>query len=78
MRAAGVPLTLNADDQLWFGRSVTDQYTVARETWGWSDSTLADVARAGLLVHGLDEQTRVRLATSVEDWLTTPGTEGHQ
>ncbi len=34
LHRAGVGVTLNADDQLWFGRSVTDQYAVARDVWG--------------------------------------------
>jgi adenosine deaminase len=76
MHAAGVPVTLNADDSLWFGRSVTDQYVLAREAWGWSDETLADVARVGALLPALTDQTRNRLLSSVEEWLATSGMEG--
>lgn len=74
MHAAGVPLTLNADDELWFGASVSDQYDVARTRWGWTDETLAEIARNGALVRGLHDETRARLLDSVEAWLTGPDT----
>jgi adenosine deaminase len=77
LRAAGVPLTLNADDELWFGHNVTDQYFVARHEWNWSDEDLADVARTGARVPGLDDQTRTRLLSSVDEWLTQTPTERH-
>ncbi|MDX6372146.1 MAG: hypothetical protein QOD98_1134 [Nocardioidaceae bacterium] len=75
MHAAGVPVTLNADDQLWFGPGVSEQYALAREAWGWSDPTLGDVALNGALVQGLSEETRTRLVSSVEAWLSSSGTE---
>ncbi|MCW2844550.1 MAG: adenosine deaminase [Nocardioides sp.] len=75
LRAAGVPLTLNADDELWFGKSVTDQYRVAREAWNWSDEALAEVARTGALVPGLSDDTRDRLLSSVDEWLSSSPTE---
>jgi adenosine deaminase len=77
LRAAGVPLTLNADDELWFGQSVTDQYFVARHEWNWSDEELADVARTGARVPGLNDHTRTRLLSSVDEWLTQTPTERH-
>ncbi|TQS39517.1 adenosine deaminase family protein [Cryptosporangium phraense] len=67
--AAGVPVTLNADDELWFGHSVVDQYRIAREEWGLSDAELAGIARAGLLIHGLNEDTRQRYLNALDDWL---------
>jgi adenosine deaminase len=73
MRAAGVPLTLNADDGLWFGCDVSEQYRLGRDSWGWTDETLAAVARDGALVHGLTDDTRAFLNTSIDAWLgSTP------
>ncbi|MFI5955510.1 adenosine deaminase [Cryptosporangium sp. NPDC051539] len=66
---AGVPVTLNADDELWFGSSVVDQYRVARDLWGLTDAQLADVSRAGLLVEGLSEDTRKSYRRALDDWL---------
>ncbi len=69
LHAAGVGVTLNADDQLWFGRSVSDQYTVAREVWGFSDSQLAALAGHGLRIEGMSAATRHRLGAALAAWL---------
>lgn len=66
--AAGAPVTLNADDSLWFGFGVTYQYQLARELWGFDDSALADVARTGLLIPGLSTATRTRFADALTQW----------
>ncbi|WP_051790872.1 adenosine deaminase [Amycolatopsis jejuensis] len=71
---AGVPVTLNADDELWFGASVVDQYRVAREQWGMSDADLAGIARNGLLVAGMSDATRSRYQDALAAWLAaSPG-----
>jgi adenosine deaminase len=71
LHAAGVPITLNADDELWFGHSVTDQYAVARQVWGWTDSDLAAVARTGQLVPGLTAERRSAHGTAIDAWLAS-------
>lgn len=72
--AAGVPVTLNADDALWFGRTVTDQWEVARSVWGLGDETLAAVARAGTLIPGMSRRTRTEYEVSLAAWFTAaPG-----
>jgi len=68
LHRAGVGITLNADDQLWFGRSVGDQYAVAREVWGFSDDDLADVAGHGLRVEGMSSTTRQRFGAALQEW----------
>ena len=70
--SAGVPITLNADDELWFGKGVVDQYEIARGVWRWDDAAIASVARAGLLVGGLSDTTRSRLDASIDAWLDEP------
>jgi|TARA_B100000378_G_scaffold264749_1_gene248713 adenosine deaminase len=72
--AAGVRVTLNADDSLWFGNSVLDQYRIAREVWGMDDAALAEISRAGLLVPGMSERTRSEYEVSLAAWFTAaPG-----
>jgi adenosine deaminase len=72
--AHGVPVTLNADDPLWFGASATDQYEVARRHWGFDDATLAAVAANGARAAGMTAATRQRLRTGVREWLAAdPG-----
>lgn len=75
LQAAGVPVTLNADDSLWFSRSITDQYDVARNVWGMPDSALAAFALAGTLATGMSSATRHRLQAGVEHWMSE-GSEG--
>jgi adenosine deaminase len=70
LHAAGVPVTLNADDPLWFSASVTDQYEVARQVWKLDDDTIASFARAGMLATGMSEDTRRRFENGVDEWLT--------
>lgn len=67
--AAGVPITLNADDPLWFSAGITDQYEVARDDWGLPDEAIASFARAGALAAGMTAGTRDRLLNGVEAWL---------
>jgi adenosine deaminase len=69
MRDAGVAITLNADDQLWFGASVTDQYMVAREIWGLDDRAVADIALAGIRATGMSSSTRDRFRAEVDVWM---------
>jgi adenosine deaminase len=67
--AAGVPVTLNADDELWFGASITDQYEVARNEWGLDDQALVGFARAGALATGMSAATRARFLNGIDAWL---------
>lgn len=69
--AAGVPVTLNADDELWFSATVTDQYEVARTVWGLDDSAIAEFARSGGLATGMSGGTRARLLGGIDAWLTS-------
>lgn len=70
LQAAGVSVTLNADDPLWFGRSITDQYEIARQVWALDDHDIATFARAGALADGMSGETRQRLMDGVAAWLT--------
>jgi len=71
--AAGVPVTLNADDQLWFSAGITDQYVIARDIWGLSDKTITGFARAGALATGMSTATRDRLLSGIDAWLRNEG-----
>lgn len=66
----GVPVTLNADDPLWFGTSASEQYAIARDAWGLDDAALAGIARDGLRITGMSERTRGSIANDIDRWLT--------
>ena len=69
--AAGVPVTLNADDELWFSANITDQYEIARTVWGLDDVTIAGFARSGALATGMSTATRERLLSGIDAWLAS-------
>ena len=66
---AGVAITLNADDELWFGASVTDQYEIARRQWGLSDVAIAAIARNGALIAGMSADNRRGFLADIDEWM---------
>jgi adenosine deaminase len=48
MLEAGVTVTLNSDDPPYFGGYLVDNYEACRETFGWSDAQVSELAAAGL------------------------------
>lgn len=64
----GVPITLNADDQLWFGCGINDQYEIAHKIWGFDDAEIAELAAHGSLVTGMSETTRASLLSAADRW----------
>jgi adenosine deaminase len=70
--AAGVAVTLNADDELWFGSSISDQYDLARTTFGLDDATIARIALTGGRAGGMSQAMRERLERGVAAWLAEP------
>lgn len=74
MLAAGVPITLNADDPLWFGADITAQYEIARREWGIGDAGLAGIARNGVRVPSLSAPVRARFEAALDEWIaSSPG-----
>src|SRR4029079_16624773 len=49
---AGVQVSLNADDPLFFGSGVLGEYEVARQTFGLDDATLAHIAGCSIRASG--------------------------
>jgi adenosine deaminase len=66
--AAGVPVTLNADDSLWFDSGVSDQYALLAVHLGWDAHALANIARNGSLLPALTADRRLQLLTGVDTW----------
>jgi adenosine deaminase len=69
MLAAGVPLTLGADDPLLFGSSVADEYASYRREMGLSDEELAQVARFSIEASALPPKSKQYHAQGVDRWL---------
>ncbi len=66
---AGATIALGADDPLLFGSRLVDQYTMAREVHGFTDTELADLARSSIRASRASESTKGRLLAGVDAWL---------
>jgi adenosine deaminase len=69
MLAAGVQLTLGADDPLPFGSSVADEYALCRREMGLSDEDLALIAGFSIEAAALPRKAKRRHAEGIDRWL---------
>jgi adenosine deaminase len=74
MIEAGVRVTINADDQLYFGPKVSEEYALVRDAFGLSDEALAEIARTSARVSGAPAEVRARLLAEIDAWLAAPPT----
>jgi adenosine deaminase len=73
MFEAGVPVTLNADDELWFGSSVVEEFELAREQYGLTDEQLVSIATSALHATGASDTTVDRWHVRADSWLGVAG-----
>jgi adenosine deaminase len=66
---AGVPVTVNADDSLFFGSLVGEEYRVVRDAFGLTDKQLAQIARTSVDASGARPETKTRIHTAIDQWL---------
>lgn len=71
LRAAGLTVTLNADIPAVTGRSLAQEYATARHGFGYSDTALAALARAGVDASFAPADVRADLHRGIDDWLRT-------
>jgi adenosine deaminase len=71
LRDAGVTVTLNSDDPPMFGGWLTDVYRTARDTWGYGDDELAEIARTGVRASFADDDIREDLLEGIDGWLAS-------
>lgn len=69
LRDAGVTVTLNSDDPPMFGAWLTDVYRSARDTWGYGDDELAEIARTGVRSSFADDDIKEDLLEGIDGWL---------
>jgi adenosine deaminase len=67
--AAGVQVSLNADDPLFFGSGVLGEYELARHTFGLDDATLAHIAACSIRASGAPETLKVAALADIGRWL---------
>ncbi|MCG3752897.1 adenosine deaminase [Amycolatopsis sp. Poz14] len=66
---AGLRVTLNTDVPDVTGTTITDEFTRAREVFGYDDATLARLARNAVEASFAPEETKVLLRKEINDWL---------
>jgi adenosine deaminase len=69
---AGVAITLNADDSLFFGAQVAEEYELVRRTFGLTDEELAEIARTSVRASGASPASRERILAQIDAWLAAP------
>lgn len=69
--AAGVSVSLNADDPLFFNSGVLAEYQLAREHFALNDVTLAKIARTSIQSSGAPAALKSAALTRIEDWLSS-------
>ncbi|MDA0636241.1 adenosine deaminase [Nonomuraea sp. MCN248] len=65
LREAGLAVTLNTDGET----SLADEYARVRDTFGWTDAELADLARAGVLASFAAPELKKELLAGIDAWL---------
>ena len=68
---AGVPLSLNADDPLFFGSNILAEYELGRHSFGLDDTTLAHIARCSIRASGAPEPVKSAALAGIERWLSS-------
>ena len=71
--AAGVSVSLNADDSLLFGCSLLSEYELAREAFGFSDQLIATIAEASVSHSTAPEPLKSSAAAGIHQWLVASG-----
>ena len=68
--AAGVAVSLNADDPVIFGCDLLDEYELARRVFGLDDTALAAIAATSIRHSGAPVWLRADALARIEAWLT--------
>ncbi|MGH3325291.1 MAG: adenosine deaminase, partial [Streptomyces sp.] len=69
---AGVPMALGADDPLLFGARLAAQYGIARDTHGFTDPELAELARQSVRAASMPAEVRDEVLADIDAWLAEP------
>ncbi|WP_275294819.1 adenosine deaminase [Amycolatopsis sp. La24] len=66
---AGLRVTLNTDVPDVTGTTITDEFTRAREVFGYDDATLAQLVHNGVEASFAPEETKALLRKEIDGWL---------
>jgi adenosine deaminase len=66
---AGVNVSLNADDPLFFGSGIRAEYELARHHFGLEDAALAGIAASSIRASGAPPALKAKSIAHIDDWL---------
>ncbi|WP_433329732.1 adenosine deaminase [Spirillospora sp. CA-294931] len=72
LREAGLLVTVNTDIPILIGTPLATEYALVRDTFGYDDATLAELARNGVDASFAQDDLKARLHTEITDWLAHP------
>jgi len=67
---AGIRCSLNADDPLFFGADLLQEYELCRSRLGLSDEQLAGIARSSIESSGAPAELKTRASAGIREWLS--------
>jgi adenosine deaminase len=70
--AAGVAVTVNADDPLFFGSGLLDEYELCRHRFGMEDADLAGVASNSIKASGAPDSLKKTATDRIRNWIESP------
>jgi adenosine deaminase len=70
--AAEVEVSINADDPLFFGASLLDEYELCRDRFGMEDAEVAGLALTSIRASGAPQHVKRAAIARIEDWLRAP------
>ena len=68
---AGIRCSLNADDPLFFGADLLEEYELCRARMGLSDEQLAGIARSSIEASGAPDALKRDAVAAITAWLST-------
>ncbi|MEZ0075420.1 adenosine deaminase [Planotetraspora sp. GP83] len=78
LRDAGLVVTVNTDVPSIIGTSLAEEYARVRDTFGYGDAVMAELARASIDASFAPAGTKDRLRRQVDAWLASPGFQSPQ
>jgi adenosine deaminase len=70
--AAGVSVSVNADDPLFFGSTLLDEYELCRSEFGLDDTALAAIAATSIRASGAPDDLKASALAGIRRWLHGP------
>ncbi|GAA3963467.1 adenosine deaminase [Actinomadura viridis] len=71
LREAGLVVTVNTDIPSMTGTRLAGEYALVRDTFGYDDAVLAELARASVASSFAPEAVKARIGAGIDAWLAT-------